>query len=126
MFKPTDFNLNLSDPWKNYREVIKNTLLVMNFLHFDTNKMKEFKNGVKFTARLDNNAHYYIDSVSTRNALDYINGGKHARWELAKFHIDSDGRVRCYLKEKKNDSGEYYTHYLTVRDNKVKLIRIAP
>ena len=127
MFKPTDFNLNLSDPWKNnYRETIKNTLLVMNFLHFTSSEMRKFKSGVKFSARI-NNASYCIDCVSTKNALDYINDGKHNRWELAKIHIDSstDGRVRCYLKEKNGSSGEYYTHYLTVRDNKVKLIRIA-
>ena len=126
MFKPT--NYSPSDPWKNnYREVIKSTLLVMNFLHFTTNEMKKFKSGVKFSAIIGN-AHYCIDSDTTRSALDYINKGKHNRWELAKIHIDSstDGRVRCYLKEKNNGSGEYYTHYLTVRDNKVKLIRIAP
>lgn len=125
MFNPTNFNL--SDPWKNnFREVIKTTLLVMNFHHFTSDKMKQFKSGVQFSAVIDN-AHYRIDSVSTRSALDYINKGKHGRWELAKIHISStDGRVRCYLKEKNNGSGEYYTHYLTVRDNKVKLIRIAP
>ena len=123
MFNPSNFNFNV-DPWKTkYKSVLVNTLLVMNSLRFTKTQMREFKNGARFESVI-NGAKYRINYESTKEMMKFINEGHHKRWSFARIHIDpDDGRIRCFLIERDQNKNEF-THYLTVRDNKVVLVNL--
>lgn len=128
-FDPSKFKMSPVDPWRNtHRNALNEALIVMNALKFDRAMMREFKDGVKFSAVVQNqfgaNINHRCDSRSTKAALDYINEGNHEKWQKAKIHIDTDGdkRTRCYLMAKGADK---WTHYLTVREpGKVTLVEV--
>lgn len=121
MYNPS--NYKPIDIWAtHYRRVLFDTLIVMNALKFDKEKMHDFKNGVKFTART-NYAKHIIVFDDTKEMIDFVNEGHHKRWSFARIRICDDMRVRCFLIERKQEKNEF-THYLTVRDGKVVLVTL--
>lgn len=122
MFNPKNYNYKI-DIWsEKYRKVLSDSLLVMNSLKFTKTDMHNFKNGVRFNTII-NNAKYSIDISDTKEMMAFINEGRHKRWSFARIYICDDGKIRCYLIERKQGKNEY-THYLTVRDNKIVLITL--
>ena len=121
MFDPKNYKVH--DVWtEKYRSVLFDSLLVMNYLKFTKTEMRMFKDGTKFSAILDN-AKHSIDFDHTKEMINFINEGHHKRWSFARIRICDDGRIRCNLIERKQGKNEY-THYLTVRDNKIVLITL--
>lgn len=125
MFNPKDYTKATPiDPWKEkYRTVIKDTLLVLNYHKNTTNLIKDFKSGVKFSATI-NGASYSADYASTEEAMNYIRNGHHKRWSKTRSYQDpTDKRIRVYLIERGKPEDKW-SHYLTVRDNKVVLVTL--
>ena len=125
MFDPKNYKKAAStDPWKEkYRTVIKDMLLVLNHHKNVDGIIKKFKSGEEFSATI-NGASRHTDFASSVEALDYIRNGHHKRWSKAAGHQDpTDKRIRVYLIEKGKPEDKW-THYLTVRDNKVVLVTL--
>lgn len=121
MFDPKNYKIDI---WAlKYRRILFDTLLVMNDLKFNKEKMHAFKkDGIKFNTII-NNAKYSININDTKEMITFINEGRHKRWSFARIYICDDGKIRCYLIERKQGKNKY-THYLTVRDNKIVLITL--
>ena len=124
MFDPKNYTKTTSDPWKQkYQAAIKDMLLVLNY-HKNTDELiKKFRSGVEFSATI-NGASHHTDFASSVEALDYIRNGHHKRWSKAVGHQDrEDKRIRVYLIERGKPEDKW-THYLTVRDNRIVLVTL--
>lgn len=121
MFNPQDYKNFTKILASDHRSVLKDCVIVMNAMNFNTEMMRSFKAGVDFKVTIDN-ANYSITINKVENALNFINEGKDDRWSRVTIDICGDGTIRCFLRERKQEYKRQYTHCLVANGRKVELI----
>lgn len=119
MFNPNSYKSFTKTLASDYRSVIKNCVIVMNAMKFNVEMIDSFKSGVDFNTRIGN-AKYSITINKVKDAMNFINEGKDERWSRITIDICADGKIRCFLRERKQEKNEY-THMLIAHANKNKV-----